>query len=445
MKKLSILLGTLLLWHLGNAQTISQGLNYEVDCINDLIFDADGDLYIFNGGGELVKYTAEDTTAYLLDSLNTFNSYGGITIDNEGVIWIANKEGLYAFDNGNIESFKKNNSTIPEDNLRDIATDGEIIWIAVNGVGLIKKDKDSFELINPFPTYSFPVISDIEINNEGTVFASFANLIAIIRPDTIETYDFRSLFDFNNYTVNDIFLDEEENVWIATSDGLLIYRKETNTFESLLSVHGEMGFKHVAATAKGEVFAWTDDGELYYNNELNDSLFFDWTDLENPNIEGFILKEGVVHSWGYNGVTNSCYLISNLTYIFDDEDEDGFSREFDCDDSNPSINPNAEEIVNNEVDENCDGIVEIVSAIHEIEGTTIQVFPNPTSDILNVNYNSPLILKQSILSMTGQVLLEQHNSNFLDLSNLSEGIYLLQIESMQSDAKMVEKIVVKRF
>lgn len=52
----------------------------------------------------------------------------------------------------------------------------------------------------------------------------------------------------------------------------------------------------------------------------------------------------------------------NLQVIFTadtDVDDDGFSQTVDCDDSHPGVHPGAVEIVNNDVDENCDGVAAV--------------------------------------------------------------------------------------
>lgn len=139
----------------------------------------------------------------------------------------------------------------------------------------------------------------------------------------------------------------------------------------------------------------------------------------------------------YNGLDDDC----DTTTLDDDLDQDGFLLVDDCDDTNPDINPDAMEIPNNGIDEDCDG-EDLVTSIRETSLFKIDVFPNPAKELVNIDVPQNLSVSFNLFDLNGQLVFAGKENNKIYLENLPEGIYLLEITERQTGQKVLKKVVV---
>ena len=100
----------------------------------------------------------------------------------------------------------------------------------------------------------------------------------------------------------------------------------------------------------------------------------------------------------------------------------------DCDDSNAAVNPNAEEIGANGIDENCDG--QIDNSIFELNAK-ISLYPNPTRSELNIQINSSIIGNDLyIFDAVGKLVFKQQllsTQTTIPVSNFADGNYVVRV------------------
>ncbi len=176
-------------------------------------------------------------------------------------------------------------------------------------------------------------------------------------------------------------------------------------------------------------------------NERESHGFIRFDIMANENImelDSLLNKAEIYFDFNKPIITNT---VKNTFVEFLDEDGDGFLFFEDCDDNNEDVNPNATEIPNNGVDEDCDGMDLILSSF-ELADTKINIFPNPVSEIVNIKVDGQLNFEVNLYDITGKKIMAETNSSYLDVKSIQSGIYLLEIRDLSTNQKIVERIII---
>lgn len=140
----------------------------------------------------------------------------------------------------------------------------------------------------------------------------------------------------------------------------------------------------------------------------------------------------------YNGIDDDC---NDLT-LDDDLDEDGYDLVEDCDDMDNLINPESIEIPDNDIDENCDGIIEYTTNTKETKKDKITIYPNPTNSVLNIISSSLNLRYVRIYDIEGRLVLSQKIEASIDVRHLKSGLYILRCLDSDYTLMYNEKIVI---
>lgn len=138
-------------------------------------------------------------------------------------------------------------------------------------------------------------------------------------------------------------------------------------------------------------------------------------------------------------VTNTTKNIMVETFDADDD----FSMIWDdCDDFNSNVFPGAIEIVNNGIDEDCDGEDALVSN-EEVLKNGISVFPNPTERSISVLLAGTNVVTIHLQDLTGRNFfsktVKKEGSIDIDMTTFEAGVYLLLFQT--NEGSWMEKVV----
>ena len=82
-----------------------------------------------------------------------------------------------------------------------------------------------------------------------------------------------------------------------------------------------------------------------------------------------------------------------------------------------------------------------VLSTHELTNSTINIYPNPAIDIINIDVPGNLNYDANIYDLNGRVIISTTNKSVIEIQTLPLGIYLIEIKDLGSGQKVIDKII----
>ncbi|MBG6234164.1 ligand-binding sensor domain-containing protein/signal transduction histidine kinase/DNA-binding NarL/FixJ family response regulator [Pedobacter sp. CAN_A7] len=255
------------------------GLSY--GSINSILQDNSGFIWLATGDG-LNRFDGLNFNVFKHEVDNPFSLPGNyvqkIFKDSKGEFWVSSRKGLYRF-NTKSERFTNLPLTAESEkaDVSHIAENGQHnIWVSTSGNGFYYLDRKTGKNLH----YSMKNLKGLSSNSILKIFEDAHGLLWVGTRDAgvsvfrvsngkiLEKVNLGPLLQTAN-RVNAIYQDRMQNIWIATSAGLLLFeRGSSKSYHFKGSAYGLRSnvFLSIVQDSQQQLFVGLQDGGLYKVN-----------------------------------------------------------------------------------------------------------------------------------------------------------------------------------
>ncbi|MEQ8905622.1 two-component regulator propeller domain-containing protein [Ekhidna sp.] len=212
-------------------------------------------------------------TYFKTDGLNQ-SSTNAIFQDSQDMLWIANFGGINRFDGYQFESFIHqfgDSTTIPDNSVWTFFEDDDSnLWVGTKAsLSLYKKETNNFQnfILNAgASTLAIKAVN--QINNESLLVGTEGEGLFEF---TIKDKNFRKIESIPNCKINDIEIDSEGTVWIASEDkGVFKWNPITNSTDRILTNNKSAWDIHIDSNKN--IWIGTDENGLWVQKVNTESF-----------------------------------------------------------------------------------------------------------------------------------------------------------------------------
>lgn len=295
--------------HYYNNSLSQRSLNNDI--IRDIWEDDENNLWIATDGGGLNYYQRDSATfTYYMNDPDDPNSLGSNAVvslgeDQDGNLWVGTWAGglnmLRDKESGVFTSFKEmigiDSEIYPIQSVFDFHFGEEYIWVGAFEEGLIRYDRNSGNIqqftsaLNDTTTLTSNLILQIHEDSSGNIWIGTLEGLNLIKAENKDAQHptFQRLYasdedslSIASNSIRHIIEDSNQNIWIATSNGLSKYVEEKGHFKNYYESDGlpVNEIRSIIEDDNGDIWIGTIDGiskfdltrETFTNFDQSDGL-----------------------------------------------------------------------------------------------------------------------------------------------------------------------------